>query len=285
MAAPTPTPSLARVIASLALPAAELERLAALHFRDAGHGFDAFGLSPDHVALGESVVLPLYQRYFRVRSVGAHHIPRSGPAVLAANHSGNVPVDGMLIWTDVLRQTNPPRVVRPIADHFVPALPFIGTFFARGGMVGGSRGNAQTLLEAGELLLIFPEGTPGILKPFRERYQLRRFREGHAEMAIRHGAPIIPVGVVGGEEQLPALFLSKRLGKPFGVPAVPIPAVPLPLPVRYHLYYGDPIPVHERYRPDEADDPAVVRAVCAEVQAAVHALIQRGLRERPGVFS
>jgi 1-acyl-sn-glycerol-3-phosphate acyltransferase len=278
-------PSLSRAFANLALPDAELDRLRELHFRDAGHGFDPFGLSPDHVAFGQAVVSPLYERYFRVKSFGHEGLPQTGPAVIAANHSGNIPIDGMMIWSDVLRNTRPPRVVRAIADHFVPSLPFIGTFFARGGMVGGSRGNAQTLLEAGELLLIFPEGTPGILKPFRDRYKLQRFREGHAEMAIRHGAPIVPVGVVGGEEQLPALFTSRRLGRMFGIPGVPIPAVPLPLPVRYYLYYGEPIAVHEEFSPEDADDPKVVRAVAGRVQAAVQALIQRGLAERPGVFA
>ena len=110
---------------------------------------------------------------------------------MAANHSGNVPLDGMMLWNDVLRHTRPPRVVRGIADHFVPALPFIGTIFARGGMVGGSRGNVRALLEAGELLMIFPEGTPGIIKPFHKRYQSKKFRVGHAELAIRHQVPVI----------------------------------------------------------------------------------------------
>jgi 1-acyl-sn-glycerol-3-phosphate acyltransferase len=277
-------PSLARTLASLTLSEAEEGRLSELHYRDAGHGFDAFGLHPDFVALGDGLVGPLYESYFRVRSVGSEKLPSTGPGVIAANHSGNIPIDGAMIWMDVLRRTQPPRVVRAIADHFVPSLPWIGTFFARGGMVGGSRGNARALLEAGELLLIFPEGTPGILKPFKERYQLRRFREGFAELAIRNGAPIIPVGVVGGEEQFPALFTSKTLGKPFGIPGVPIPAVPLPLPVRYHLYYGDPIPVHEEFSPDQADDPTVVAEVAARVQAAVAGLIGRGLAERRGVF-
>ena len=95
-------------------------------------------------------------------------------------------------------------------NHFVPALPFIGTIFARGGMVGGSRGNVRALLEAGELLMIFPEGTPGIIKPFHKRYQLQKFRVGHAELAIRHQVPVIPVGIVGAEEQLPSFFSSKK---------------------------------------------------------------------------
>jgi len=275
-------PSLARSLASFVLDDEQLSRLDELYFQDAGHGYDAFGMHPSFIALGQAIADPMYRRYFRVISTGHEHIPDVGPAIIASNHSGNVPLDGAMIWTDIIRKTNPPRVARAIADHFVPSLPWVGTLFARSGMVGGSRGNARTLIEAGEMLLIFPEGTPGIVKPFAKRYQLQKFRVGHTELAIRHGAPIVPVGVVGAEEQLPQLLVSRRLGKPLGVPELPIPAVPIPLPVRYRIYYGPPIPVHEDYTPDQADDPEVLKEAAGRVKAAVNDLIQRGLKERGG---
>jgi 1-acyl-sn-glycerol-3-phosphate acyltransferase len=103
-------------------------------------------------------------------------------------------------------------------------------------------------------------------------------------MAIQHGCPIVPVGIIGAEEQLPSLFSSKRLGKIFGIEAVPIPLVPVPLPVRYRIYYGEPIPVQERYNPSQADDPLILKEVAEEVKAAVHVLIQKGLSDRTGVF-
>ncbi len=277
-------PAVAEALASLSLDRDTRDRIGRINFRDAGHGFDTFGMHPSFVAFGASVLGPFYDRYFRTLSYGANHIPDSGATILAANHSGNLPIDGAMLWVDVLRRTEPPRVARPIADHFVPALPFIGTVFARGGMVGGSRGNARALLEAGELLMIFPEGVPGITKPFSKRYQLQTFRVGHAELAIRHSAQVVPVGIVGGEEQMPALLSSKRLGKLVGVPILPIPAVPLPLPVRYHIRYGEPIRLDLETEPSQADDPDVVREAATRVQAAVHDLIQQGLAERNGVF-
>ena len=276
-------PSVARLIASALLPEAELKRLEHLLYADAGHGYDPFGLHPDFVAFGEVLTGPLYDRYFRVRSKGHENIPKTGPAVLAANHSGAIPLDGMMIWADVLRHTDPPRVARAVADHFVPMIPLIGTLFARGGMVGGSRGNARTLLENGELLMIFPEGVPGIAKHFRERYHLQDWRVGHVELAIRHRAPVIPVGVVGAEEQMPQIGrIPVRVG---GLPFIPITLTPLPLPVRYHILYGAPIPVHEDYRPEHADDPAAVREAAARVKAAVQALLDQGLSERTGIFA
>ncbi|MCK6507672.1 acyltransferase family protein [Myxococcota bacterium] len=277
-------PAVARILAQASQPPEALQRLEAMHFQDAGHGYDAFGMHPDFVALGTTIAGPLYDRYFRVESTGHQHIPQHGPAILVANHSGNIPIDGMMMWLDVVRHTDPPRVPRAVADHFVPSLPFVGTLFARSGMVGGSAGNARALLEAGELLMIFPEGTPGIVKPWAERYKLRRFRVGHAELAIRHGAQVVPCAVIGAEEQMPQLTTSRRLGKPFGIPEVPIPAVPVPLPVRYHLHWGEPLRLDLEHQPADADDPEIVRQAAARVQAAVQALIDRGLKARRGIF-
>jgi 1-acyl-sn-glycerol-3-phosphate acyltransferase len=266
------------------LPPARLARLEGLALEDAGHGYDPFGANREWIGFGAGLMRFLYETWFRVTSHDAHHVPRQGPAILAANHSGTLPYDATMIWTDVLEHTTPPRLVRPVLDHFVPLLPIVGTFFARAGGVGGSRANVRALLEAGELLLIFPEGTVGIGKPFKERYQLQPFRVGHAELAIRHQAPVVPVAVVGAEEQMPQLTRIEAGAKLFGAPYLPIPATLLPLPVHYHIYYGAPIPLHEDYRPEQADEPEAVRAAADRVQAAVAALVARGLAEREGVF-
>lgn len=258
------------------------DRVERLHYANTGHGFDTFGLNPDFVGMGDVLASPLYDRYFRVISHGAEeHIPSTGPAVLAANHSGTLPFDGMMLWVDVLRHTDPPRIPRPIADYFVPSLPVLGTLFARCGVVGGSRGNARALLQAGELLMIFPEGTPGIGKPWSERYQLQKWRKGHCELAIRHRSPIVPVAIIGAEEQMPQLA---RIKAPGPVPYVPIPATLFPLPVRYHIHYGEPLRFDREYDPDDADDPEIVRTAALRVKQAVQGLIDKGLQQREGVF-
>lgn len=276
-------PALARIVAARRLPREEIERLSKLRFADSGHGYDPFGLHRDFVAFGEAITKDLYERYFRVSSYGHEHIPAEGPGVLAANHSGAIPLDSAMIWSDVVRHTDPPRVPRPVADHFVPMIPVVGTIFARAGMVGGSRGNAHTLLDRGELLLIHPEGVPGISKPFRQRYQLQDWRVGHVELAIRAQAPIVPVAVVGAEEQMPQI--GRIPISVLAMPFIPLTLTPLPMPVHYHIHYGAPIRVEQRFRPDQADDPGVVRSVAAEVKAAVQALLDHGVKTRPGIFA
>jgi 1-acyl-sn-glycerol-3-phosphate acyltransferase len=274
----------ASAFAQATLPESEIRRLRSLRFTDGGHGYDAFGLHPAWVAMGMGMLAPLYHRYFRVDSSGSEHIPPSGPAILAGNHSGTLPIDAMMLWCDVLKHSDPPRAARPVADYFVPMLPVVGTFFSRGGMVGGSRGNVRKLLENGELLMIFPEGTPAIGKPFSQRYKLQDWRVGHAEFAVRHAAPVVPVGIVGAEEQMPQLTRVQGFSV-FGIPYIPIPATPVPLPVHYHVRYGKALRLHEDYRPDQADDIEIIREASERVRAAVQGLVDDLLRERKGVFA
>lgn len=277
-------PSVARALTRMLGSDKNTDRAERLHFPDAGHGYDAFGMHPAFVSLGDAAVGPLYEKYFRVKSNDAHHVPTTGPAIIAANHSGTLPFDGMMLGLDVLRNTDPPRMPRAVADYFVSSLPFISTFFSRCGVVSGSRGNVRRLLESGELLVLFPEGTPGISKNFSERYQLQTWRQGHCEMAVRYGAPVVPVGIVGAEEQMPqiARIPTGKLG--LSVPFIPVPATPLPLPVRYHIYYGEALRFDQEFTPEQADDPEVVQECAARVKASVQQLLHRGLSERTGVF-
>ena len=274
--------ALLRQIGSRFLPPEQRRRHAHLHFHDAGHGYDLFGLNPDWIAFGHVLVRPLYERYFRVVSHDAHHLPAEGAAILAANHSGMLPIDAAMLYLDVLRHTDPPRVPRPIVDLFVPLLPIVNTVFARVGAVSGTRANVEALLDAGELLMIFPEGTAGIGKGFARRYQLQRWTVGHAELALRHRTPVVPVGIVGAEEAWPQV--ARIEAHPFGAPWIPIPATPLPLPARFHVYYGEPLFLHEGRPPDAADDPHAVKEAAETVKKAVVALLARGLEERRSVF-
>lgn len=247
------------------------------HFHDAGHGFDAFGLDPRAVDRVATLCRPLHRYYFRVRSTGTEHVPRRGPAILVANHAGTLPVDGAVLWMDVLEHTG--RILRPIADLFVAGFPLVNTMFARVGVVSGTRANVRRLLDGGELLAIFPEGVSGVAKPFRERYHLQRWQVGHAELAIRHRVPIVPVAIIGSEESWPVAVRVPGI-RVFGAPYLPLPIAPVPLPVPYHLRYGAPIDLAADFAVADADDPAIVRDAATRVHDALEALLYEGLRAR-----
>ncbi len=267
-----------------------LERLDGMPFRDEGFGYDRFGLEREGFWGAYLGARQLYRRWFRVRSTGHEHVPREGRAILFANHSGLLPFDGAMITVDLLERLSPPRATRAIVDHFAFALPWVGLFMQRTGQVPGTTRNFADLLRQDELVLVFPEGTRAIVKPFRERYRLRRFNVGFVELALEHEAPVIPVSVVGAEEQAPILFGSKALGRKLGMPIFPVtPTFPLlgplgliPYPSRYHIAYGEPIWLHREYPREASRDPAALQAIAERLRQRVQDMVDLGLRARDG---
>lgn len=251
-------------------------------FHDAGHGYDVFGLHPPTLAAAVNAGAPLYDWYFRVQSEGIEHVPRTGAAILVANHGGVLPVDAAMLCLDILRRMDPPRIPRAIADHFVPRLPFVSTLFSRLGVVSGTRTNVRTLLEQGELVAIWPEGVAGPAKPFKDRYRIQAWRVGFAELAIRFRAPVVPVAIVGAEESWP-LALKLRGLRVFGSPYFPVPATPIPLPTHYHVRYGEPIELSASAH-RELDDPDVIANAATRVQVALERLLDETRRARRGIF-
>lgn len=245
-------------------------------------GYDCFGGHPEGIELALALTRPLYETWFRVESRGVEHLPGDGPAVVAANHSGTLPFDAVMLHADILRRSSPPRLPRTVMDRFVPLLPFYGTLVSRGGGINGTRRNCEHVLEEGHLLVVFPEGTEGIGKPFAERYRLREWRVGHVELAMRARAPVIPTAIVGAEEQMPTLFKIERFHA-FGAPYLPVPLTPIPLPVRYHVRYGPPMWLHQDYDGDPRD-PEILADAAGRVKARVQALIDEALAERRGIF-
>jgi len=258
-------------------------RLAArTRFHDEGYGYDVFGLHPPTLARMLEVCAPIYDRYFRVVSCGIEHVPTEGPAILVANHGGVLPVDAAMLCFDVLRRLDPPRIPRAVADHFVPRIPLVNTLLARCGVVSGTRANVHHLLDGGELIAIWPEGVSGPAKRFRDRYRIQAWRVGFAELAIRHRAPIVPVAIVGAEESWP---LAAKLGMRWlGIPYLPIPAWPLPLPTHYRIHYGAPIHLDRDHHPADADDPAIVAAAAARARGMIERQIEDLRMARRGIF-
>jgi 1-acyl-sn-glycerol-3-phosphate acyltransferase len=125
----------------------------------------------------------------------------------------------------------------------------------------------------------------GISKTFDQRYQLTDFGLGFMRLALETKTPIVPVAVIGAEEQLPSIGNLETLAKLFRMPSFPlIPQLFLglafPLPVRYRLYYGEPL----YFSGDPDDEDAVLEEKVWTVKASIQALIERGLRERKSVF-
>jgi len=259
-------------------------RTKALVVRENEYGYDPFGMSRDSLRGAVRVAHFLYRYYFRAEAHGIEHIPPTGRMVLVANHSGQLPYDGLVIGASVFLEPETPRLVRSMVEHFVPSVPFASYLFNRWGQIVGTPENCRRLLAQDEAILVFPEGARGISKPFSRRYQLETFGTGFMRLALEARAPIVPVAVIGAEEQAPAVNL-RRIARLVGAPAFPVvpypPFVPLvPLPVKYRLYFGEPMHIAGDH---DDDDDALADKVRA-VKHRIESLIHLGLRARKHVF-
>ena len=248
-------------------------------------GVDAFGLDPVWTKYALAATAYLHRRYFRTEVFGAKTVP-PGRVLLISNHSGQVPIDGALIGASMFMDAEPPRFIRAMVEKWSQTLPFVSLLFSRVGQVVGVPENAKRLLEQDEVLLVFPEGARGISKTFDKRYQLVDFGLGFMRLAMETKTPIVPVAVIGGEEQYISVGNVEPLARLFRMPAFPVmpqlllPGGALPLPTRYRIHFGEAM----HFTGDADDDDSVIEEKVWLVRATIQSMINRGLRDRKHVF-
>ena len=254
---------------------------------------DEFGHDP---ALVEHVLAPLlrplYRHWWRVETRGLERVPDSGPALVVGNHAGTLPFDALMVALALLDEHPAHRSLRMLAADLAFDLPVIAPLARKSGNTLACAEDATRLLEAGELVGVWPEGYKGLGKPYRERYQLQRFgRGGFVEVALRTGAPIVPVAVVGSEEIYPMLANLRRLARLLGLPYFPVtPTFPalgplgaIPLPSKWLIEFCPPIET-AGLGPDAALDPMVLFDLTDQVRDTIQQTVHRNLLERGRAF-
>ncbi len=250
---------------------------------------DSFGMDPQLPERAGPLLDFLYSSWWRVELRAADQLPE-GAAVLVANHGGVLPWDALVLRLALLR-VSPPREVRPLLDQPALDVPVAGRVARRFGAVAATPENAASLLGAGKLVAVFPEGSRGGNKPWADRYRLQRFgRGGFAKVALRAGAPIVPCAILGSEEASPALsrpgWLAERLRLPLLAlaPALPIgPLALFPLPSRWSVRVGQPIEVGT-HGAAAADDADVVNLLTERTRSALQRMLDEELAARRSVF-
>jgi 1-acyl-sn-glycerol-3-phosphate acyltransferase len=219
-------------------------------------------------------------------------VPSSGGALLVSNHSGALPPDAAMIAKAIRDEHPHPRPVHITVEHFFKGFPGFSMLIPKIGCVAAHPANVHRLLfDERELVLVFPEGRKGTEKLYRDRYRLRRFgRGGFVEAAMRAGAPIVPVCVVGAEEAAPIFAHVGALKRLTGLLYFPItPTFPHfgllgmlgYLPAKFKLRFLEPIPfdgegLHE--------DKALVQTVAHEVRARIQENLWDMLRTRRSIW-
>jgi len=253
---------------------------------------DEFGLDRSFEARLRPVLDFLYRRYFRIQTEGIENVPSEGRAVVVGNHSGSIPIDGLMLRA-ALRLDHPSgRDLRWLAEDFLFYLPFAGVFMNRAGAVRACQENAERLLSRDNLIGVFPEGVQGIRKLFRDRYRLQRFgRGGYIRLCLRTRAPLIPCAIIGGEEASPLLYRFDALADLLRIPYLPVtPTFPalgalglVPAPTKWRIKFGEPI-AFDNYGPEAADDDLLVGRLSERVRTTIQGMLESGLQKRRSVW-
>ena len=259
------------------------KRLARVSNRLNEYRYDPWGFNPESAQVGVQVFNWLYKYYWRVETFDIDRVP-PGRLLLVGNHSGQLPIDGAMLAIAMLREADPPRIVRGMVERWFTTLPLLGTFIARHGSIVGDPHNCIRLLENGDAIMVFPEGIRGSGKLWKDRYQLMEFGPGFMRLALQTDTPVVPFGVIGGEEQAPSFANLRPLARLFNLPYFPITPVwpwlgPLgmvPFPTKYRIYFGRPL----RFRGRHDDTDAVIGRKVDQVKQAIRRLLDRGLKER-----
>lgn len=191
--------------------------------------------------------------YFHARIEGTANIPRDGGVLLVGNHA-MMGLDGFVLAALVIRETG--RYPRFLAERNLWRIPLLRTLLDSVGAVPGAPDVAVELLEAGELVAVYPGGIDDSWKlTATDRYKLQwGERTGFARVAMRAKAPIIPVAALGIDEMYDVVARESVIGRGF------MGSKRYDLPIALGVL-GTPIPrrVPQRYlvqaRIDTSGDP------------------------------
>jgi len=236
----------------------------------------------------------LYHYWFRCDVEGIENVPDTGGALLVSNHAGALPPDAPMIVKAIKEEHPRPRPVHLTVEHFFKGYPFFSMLVQKIGGVPAHPANVHRLLhDEQELVLVFPEGRKGTEKLYKDRYRLRRFgRGGFVASAMKAGAPIVPIAVVGAEESMPTFAQVGILQRLTGLLYFPItPTFPHfgllgfvgYLPAKFRIRFLEPVPT-DNLGAKPWEDEGLVQTIAEEVRARIQEELIDMLAERRSVW-
>jgi 1-acyl-sn-glycerol-3-phosphate acyltransferase len=227
--------------------------------------------------VGGARVLSAYHRT-RVHSRDGAFSPPSGPCIYVAHHgAGYFTLDlvvacyqlGWRAWHERKGAASPTRIVASRDHTMERVVPGLRTAKRHVGIIDPSEAACLEVLERGEQLLITPGGRREA-RPEARDYRLKwADRFGFARLALRTGAPVVPLAVVGGFDAYPGWSRGKASFW-----------LPFPLPARFDVALGTPIAVAKSA--EAAGDAEAVRRLHERAWRATQSLYDEIIAERGG---
>jgi 1-acyl-sn-glycerol-3-phosphate acyltransferase len=228
---------------------------------------DEYGFNIQSCKSSEGFFRFLYKNWFEVTIVGLENIPAEGRAVLYGNHSGVLPLDGVMLYDGIIQHHPSPRRIRFLVNEFIRKSPGAGDIIRGFGGVPAKYDVALDLLNDEELVFFYPEAEKGTGKLYKDRYNLVDFNPGFIKAALETESKLVPVVTVGGDEIYPLLGNLKPVAKVMGAPYWPItpffpwlpfPLCAVPLPVKMLICIGKPFDLE--IPKDKAEDHALLES-------------------------
>jgi glycerol-3-phosphate dehydrogenase (NAD(P)+) len=209
------------------------------------------GVNPLVYWLARAILQPFFHVWFRMSRIGREHIPAEGPVIVAANHRSFLDpfVIGMMARRPLHYVAKEELFVNPVVAWLLNALGAFPIRRAAGDQ--DAMATARQILERGDVVLIFPEGTrirPGALGAPRR---------GVGRLALETGAPVVPVAIMGTEDvrrgwRIRPRKVRVRAGRPLTFPKVATPSPELAAAVTARIWpcvalqwewLGGPVPL------------------------------------------
>lgn len=249
-------------------------------------GWSVDGADAAYMAKIKSGIDFFLDRYFRVDNHGWERIP-DGPCLFIGIHSGTwLTMDAWSLVFSWWRRFGSTRVLHGTAHDVLMAMPGIGPFFRKVGVIPASRETVTAALAAGNSVVVWPGGEVDAMRSWKKRHEVHfGGRRGFVKQAILSGVPIVPVATVGGTETVFVLsegrWLARLLGfkrflradtapivagLPFGIWPEVLPTH-IPLPSKISNEFLEPI--HLDKNPARAKDDAYVNEIYDLVQRRI----------------
>lgn len=259
------------------------------------HGEPAFRRDPELIRSQLRLGRALFS-YFSPEVRGLSHLPESGPVLVVGNHSGSFYMpDAWLTGMAVTERRGVDTPVYSLAYDLLFAAPGLGGYLRRLGVLPADPTRAEAALGEGAAVIVYPGGDYEACRPWHQA-GLVDFggHLGFIRVALRAGAPVVPVVAHGSHSALVVLDRGDRIARALGLDRLRIRVFPIvvgPLGLPSPIVPAPPLPssIIVRFLPaldwshlrDEAGDDTTVHSCYDEITKVMQAAMDELRAERP----
>ena len=244
-------------------------------------------------------VLRAIAEYFDVEIRGWEQLPAQGPFLIVGNHSGGAETtDAVALLARWVDERGAEAPLYALAYNLLFAYPVIGRLLPKLGLLPASPENGRRALAQGAAVLVFPGGDNEVFRPWTHRNRVELAgHTGFVSLALSCGVPVVPMTIHGAHQSTFVLTRGDELARLLGLPRLRIKVFPLivnipfgitpafvpslQLPAKVTIELGRPLDWHQRFGPEQADDPAVLQQCYDEITGVMQATLDRLAQEHP----